>query len=128
MNSVTQLRIMLEALKDSPEPQEIKDIAKKTITGVIGHLRQKKKKKQDALARHVAELRAIEHGIQAENPVLTRQYYGASSTPHITDHGDASVHRPTQHGASRPPYTNGYGPRKENRGGGYPAYHANSRY
>lgn len=48
LNSVTQLRVMVEAIKQSPESQELKDLAKKRIVGIIGDLNQRKRKKHQA--------------------------------------------------------------------------------
>ena len=48
LNSVTQLRAMVEALKQSSEPQELKEAAKKRVVGIIGDLNQRKRKKQEA--------------------------------------------------------------------------------
>ena len=59
LNSVTQLRLMLEALKNSPEPQGIKDQAKKVVTGIIGDLNQRKRRKAKEIAAHEARMRAI---------------------------------------------------------------------
>ena len=48
LKSVTQLRLMVEALKNSPEPQDIKDLAKKRVVGLIGSLNQTKRQKKEA--------------------------------------------------------------------------------
>ena len=50
INSVTQLRAMNEALKYSPEPQELKELAKKKILGIIGDLNQRKRKEEEKRA------------------------------------------------------------------------------
>ena len=47
-NSVTQLRAMVEALKRSNEPHDLKEAAKKRIVGIIGDLNQRKRKKHEA--------------------------------------------------------------------------------
>ncbi|KAL6721421.1 hypothetical protein ACLMJK_000524 [Lecanora helva] len=44
LQSITQLRAMLEALKSSPEPPELKALAKKKITGIIGSINQQRRK------------------------------------------------------------------------------------
>lgn len=49
MNSVTQCRAMLEALKTSSEPLADVEHAKKYLIGVIGGLNRKKKSKAQAL-------------------------------------------------------------------------------
>lgn len=52
LNSVTQLRAMVEAIKQSPESQELKDLAKKRIVGIIGDLNQRKRKRHQAQQAH----------------------------------------------------------------------------
>ena len=47
LTSVTQLRLMVEAIKNSTEPQEIKDLAKKRVVGIIGSLNQTKRQKKE---------------------------------------------------------------------------------
>ena len=41
--SVTQLRLMVEAIKNSTEPQDIKDLAKKRVVGLIGSLKKERR-------------------------------------------------------------------------------------
>ena len=48
LNSVTQLRSMVESIKRSTEPSELKDMAKKRVVGIIGDLNQRKRKKLEA--------------------------------------------------------------------------------
>ena len=48
LNSVTQLRAMVEAMKKSPESNELKELAKKRVVGIIGDLNARKRRKQDA--------------------------------------------------------------------------------
>ena len=48
LNSVTQLRAMVDAIKQSSEPSELKELARKRIVGIIGDLNQRKRKKQEA--------------------------------------------------------------------------------
>ena len=47
LTSVTQLRLMVEAIKNSTEPQEIKELAKKRVVGLIGSLNQTKRQKKE---------------------------------------------------------------------------------
>lgn len=44
LSSVTQCRVLLETIKQSNEPHELKDRAKRYIVGIIGDLNQRKKK------------------------------------------------------------------------------------
>ncbi len=48
LNSVTQLQLMQEAMKLSPESSELKELAKKKITGLIGSIRHKRKLEEEA--------------------------------------------------------------------------------
>ena len=50
INSVTQLQAMHEALKHSPEPLELKELAKKKVTGLIGSIRHKRRLEEEAKA------------------------------------------------------------------------------
>ena len=50
INSITQLQLMHEALKHSPEPLELKELAKKKVTGLIGSIRQKRRVDAEAKA------------------------------------------------------------------------------
>ena len=50
INSVTQLQAMHEAIKHSPEALELKELAKKKITGLIGNIRQKRRFEEQAKA------------------------------------------------------------------------------
>ncbi|KAK4695570.1 hypothetical protein P7C71_g2204, partial [Lecanoromycetidae sp. Uapishka_2] len=79
-----------DALKRSPEAKELTDLAKKKITGIIGDLNQRKRKKKDVLARHEAELRAIEEGQLAEPPMPSTSYYNTNHYPYMGVSGDRS--------------------------------------
>ena len=46
IGSVTQLRLMVDALKQSPEQADLIDLAKKKAVGIIGSLNQDKRKKE----------------------------------------------------------------------------------
>ena len=48
LTSVTQLRLMVEAIKNSTEPQEIKNLAKKRVIGLIGSVNQMRRQEQEA--------------------------------------------------------------------------------
>ena len=48
LTSVTQLRLMVEAIKYSTEPQEIKDLAKKRVVGLIGSINQARRQEKEA--------------------------------------------------------------------------------
>lgn len=43
LHSLEQCQAMLEALKQSPEPRELKDMAKKYLVGIIGNIRHDRK-------------------------------------------------------------------------------------
>ena len=47
-NNIVQCQFMLEALKNSPEPKELKEAAKRRIVGIIGDLKQRKRRKREA--------------------------------------------------------------------------------
>ena len=51
LQSVTQLRLMVDALKRSPEPKELKDLALSKIRGIIGDLNQRKRRAAEAAER-----------------------------------------------------------------------------
>lgn len=47
IGSVTQLRLMVDALKQSPEQAELVAIAKQKVVGLIGNLNQEKRKRME---------------------------------------------------------------------------------
>lgn len=47
IGSVTQLRLMIDALKQSPEQADLVAFAKKKVVGLIGSVNQDKKKKKE---------------------------------------------------------------------------------
>ena len=49
IGSVTQLRLMVDALKQSPEQADLIAIAKKKVVGVIGSINQEKRRKEQQL-------------------------------------------------------------------------------
>lgn len=51
LSSLTQLRAIHESLKFSTEPKEVKDAAKKKITGIIGDLNQRRRKAAESVER-----------------------------------------------------------------------------
>ena len=50
INSVTQLQVMQEAIKHSPESPELKELARRKLTGLIGNIRHKRKLEEEAKA------------------------------------------------------------------------------
>ena len=50
INSITQLQAMQEAVKHSTESAELKELAKKKLTGLIGSIRQKRRLEEEARA------------------------------------------------------------------------------
>lgn len=48
LTSITQLRMMMDAIKNSTEPQDIKDLAKKRVVGIIGSLNSTRRHEQEA--------------------------------------------------------------------------------
>ena len=54
INSVTQLQAMQDAIKHSHESPELKEMAKKKLTGLIGSIRQKRKMQEEAKAANQA--------------------------------------------------------------------------
>ena len=69
INSVTQLQAMQEAIKHSPESPELKELAKKKLTGLIGSIRHKRKLEEEAKA--VKEIQVLRPSSQP----------GSNSTP-----------------------------------------------
>ncbi len=49
IGSVTQLRLMVDALKQSPEQADLVAIAKKKVVGLIGNINQDKRKREQLL-------------------------------------------------------------------------------
>lgn len=49
--SVTQLRAMLDAIKQSTEPADVKAVAKSKITGILGDLNQRRRRAAEASAQ-----------------------------------------------------------------------------
>ncbi len=49
--SVTQLRAMLEAIKQSTEPADVKALAKLKVTGILGDLNQRRRRAAEAAAQ-----------------------------------------------------------------------------
>ena len=94
MNSVTQLRAMNEALKQSPEPIELIEIARKKVVGLIGNLRHRKKSEKEAQA--AKESQVLQPSVQPDSNLYFRL--------------DGADVRNIQ-----PEYVNGGGSGKENR-------------
>ena len=66
LNSVTQCKAIVEAIKMSNEPQIVKDMAKKRIVGIIGDLNQRRRRQQELL-KQKAEKEAANAGGGATN-------------------------------------------------------------
>ena len=113
LQSVTQCRDMLKALKSSTEPQTEKDLAKKYLVNLVGHLNRKKKPRE----ANVAESANIPNStIAPETPQPALPPVGSFPNqgfyPHL-----ASGHPPGM------PHVNGSGSGKENRPAGPQAGH-----
>lgn len=81
LRSIAQCQLMLEALKASPETQEVKDQVKRYLVGIIGNLRHDKKiaeeKKRDALQQQLSAANPPLYGYAAPHPVN-----GSYASPH----------------------------------------------
>lgn len=76
---------MNEALKQSTEPQELKDLAKKKILGIIGDLNQRKRKVEEAkLRKHTLQ------GAQSTNQTVdsATNHHGSARMNGVTDGKD----------------------------------------
>ena len=51
LTSVTQLRLMVDAIRQSTESNELKDLARKRVVGIIGDLNQRKRRKLESQQR-----------------------------------------------------------------------------
>lgn len=58
ISSITQLQAMQEAIKHSPETAELKELAKKKLTGIIGSIKQKRRLEEEAKAKDGQTLRS----------------------------------------------------------------------
>jgi len=79
LSSVTQCRVLLETIKQSNEPHELKDRAKRYIVGIIGDLNNRKKKKA-AQALQVQQQQ--EQALQPYDQALASKGENGYSTPH----------------------------------------------
>ena len=65
---------MLEAIKHSTESAELKELAKKKLTGLIGSIRQKRRMEEEA---RVASLRTLSqpgpNPAPGQHPIMDRQ-------------------------------------------------------
>ena len=61
IGSVTQLRLMVDALKQSPEQADLIALAKKKVVGVIGSINQEKRRKEQQLKGGVQQVSTPEH-------------------------------------------------------------------
>lgn len=55
INSVTQLQSMQDAIKHSPETPELKELARRKLTGLIGSIKNKRKLEEEAKAAQVLQ-------------------------------------------------------------------------
>lgn len=101
LNSVTQLRAMIEAIKHSPEPMEIKNEAKKRLVGIIGDLTQRRRQKEQRQKEQKQMERSAHQQVQTKDAQALR-------LSDVTGH----------YGANGIQYMNGAGEGKENRVGG----------
>ena len=85
IGSVTQLRLMVDALKQSPEQADLVAIAKRKVVGVIGSINQEKRRKE----QHLKELGV--HQVGATEHQQQPQVDGAK-----TVHPSAGTGRPHQ--------------------------------
>lgn len=88
INSVTQLQAMQEALKHSPEPLELRDLARKKVTGLIGSIRQKRKLEAEAKAAKESQaLRQSSHPGSNFTPVQ----HASMNRQNVSRHTDVGV-------------------------------------
>lgn len=108
LHSIEQCQLMLEAVKSSPEPQEIKDFVKKYLVGIIGNLRHDKKiaeeKKRDS--------------VQSQS---LRPPPGSNQQPYGPPQPNEYQYLPNGIGYMRPYQVNGIGMGKENQPAGFSA-------
>ena len=90
--SVTQLRAMVEAIKQSPESAELKEMAKRRIVGIIGDLNQRKRKKQEAKMSRANGTGGGGGGGGGNGPLLTNR-----PLPPANNNNN---NRPTQNGSA----------------------------
>ena len=68
INSITQLQAMQDAIKHSPETSELKELAKKKLTGLIGNIRQKRRMEEQAKVKEGQTLRPSGQSSSASTP------------------------------------------------------------
>lgn len=93
LHSIEQCQLMLEALKSSPEPQELKGFVKKYLVGIIGNLRHDKK---------IAEEKKRESQQQQQQPPAP-----SGLNPHLYGYSPSYQANPTNAGYVRPYQVNG---------------------
>ena len=74
LNSVTQCRVLLETIKQSNEPGELKERAKKYIVGIIGDLNNRKKKAAAEALQQQQGTHADGEGSRAGGPKRASAY------------------------------------------------------
>ena len=93
LNSVTQLRAMIEAIKQSPEPMEIKNEAKKKLVGIIGDLNQRRRQKEQKQLERSAQQQAQTKDAQALHLFDVTGHYGANGTQYMNGTGEGKENR-----------------------------------
>lgn len=89
INSVTQLQAMHEALKHSHEPPELRELAKKKVTGLIGSIRQKRRQEEEARAAKESQaLRQSGHPRSNFTPSQQHAYMNRQVPSRQTNGGD----------------------------------------
>ncbi|KAL2051915.1 hypothetical protein ABVK25_007830 [Lepraria finkii] len=93
LNSVTQLRAMIEAIKHSPEPMEIKNEAKKRLVGIIGDLTQRRRQKEQKQLERSAHQQVQTKDAQALRLSDVTGRYGANGIQYMNGAGKGKENR-----------------------------------
>lgn len=78
LSSVTQCRVLLETIKQSNEPRELKDRAKRYIVGIIGDLNNRKKK----AAAQAVQAQQQQQALGPDDHASTSKGGNGYSSPH----------------------------------------------
>lgn len=97
IGSVTQLRLMIDALKQSPEQADLVAIAKKKVVGLIGSINQDKKKKKEREERKQQLKEGGVHQVGTAEPQQHPRLDGAKAV-----HSSAAIDH-TPQGMGPPP-------------------------
>ena len=92
LNSITQLRAMIEALKQSTEPLEYRNEAKKKIVGIIGELTQRRKQKQQKQLEKSMQQIPV-NATRALRPSASAGRYGANRVQSMNGVGDGKENK-----------------------------------